>query len=126
MNLPEKLVRDKATVPLEQKDGRVHGWRALNTGLVDCGEERPASQFLLHPLPPCNHHPCTATGRWVEEACAKTHMGWGAVMYDSHHLGVLRVAQDEHVVVWAHVSSTDSQPDPQYKRRQRHHGDKVH
>lgn len=26
----------------------------------------------------------------------KTHMGWGgAVMYDGHHLGVLRVAQDE-------------------------------
>lgn len=26
---------------------------------------------------------------WVEEACENSH-GWGAVMYDSHHLGVLR------------------------------------
>lgn len=49
MNLPEKPVRDNATVLLGQKDRGVHGWRAVNTGLVDCGEERPASQF---PPPP--------------------------------------------------------------------------
>lgn len=35
-------------------------------------------------------------GKWVEEACVKTHMGWGgAVMYDCHYLGVLHVTQDE-------------------------------
>ena len=31
----------------------------------------------------------------MEEACVKTHMGWGAVMYDCHYLGVLHVTQDE-------------------------------
>lgn len=41
MNLPEKLVRDKATVPLEQKDGRA--WlRGSEHRLRTAGEERPA------------------------------------------------------------------------------------
>lgn len=57
MNLPEKLVRDKATVPLEQKDGRVHGWRALNTGLVDRGGGEASFAVSAPPAPPCNHHP---------------------------------------------------------------------
>lgn len=96
MNLPEKLVRDKATVPLEQKDGRVHGWRALNTGLVDCGGGEASFAVSAPPSPPCNHHPVHSyrEGGW-RKPVRKLTWGGGAVMYDSHHLGVLRVAQDE-------------------------------
>lgn len=48
---------------------RTQAWRAA-------GEERPASQCPLHTRPP-PHETAQPQGKWVEEACVKTHMGWG-------------------------------------------------
>lgn len=65
----------------------MHGWRALNTGLVDCGGGEASFAVFCSTLPPCNHHPACTAGEGGWRKPVKLTWGGGAVMYDSHHLG---------------------------------------